>query len=611
MQVATLTSAEFARSMAVSAAQFAWLLGAGASAASNIPTGYDMILDFKTRLYCSETNTARREIDPSDPLWSARITAYFDNDHGLPPAGHPEEYAAAFEAVFPDERERRRYLANGIERGRPCFAHRVLASLIVSGQAPCLFTTNFDHLIERSSATAAEVSETVVRGLTVGTLDAVERAERAMSESDWPLLVKLHGDYQSVKLKNTTAELQSQDDRLRAVLVNGCNRFGLVAVGYSGRDRSLMEALTNALSGPTPFPGGLRWVVRPGSQPFPAVGEFMTAASTAGVDARFVVADTFDELAADINRQVDLPRELAAHVERANPKPIVTPVSLDRAEAADFPVLRCSALAVLEMPSTARRLRLSHPITFSEARAAMSAAEVRGIVAVRGATVVGFGPDADLLRAFAPIGGELDGFAELNPSEDSIDLGLIYDALVRALARGRPLRPILRRSGHALIVAPSGKVHDSVTRERELQVLKPLQDAYSDALVGVVRGSDGLPFSEGVRLRLECHERKWWCVFDPFTWVDFPKPDGTHGRNASDAWQRGGDPTGDWRKERWARRYNPKWSRLLDAWEGLLHSEFEAQQAIWLGGRDGATAAFRLSAKTAWARPGRISRGAS
>ena len=132
--------------MAVSAGQFAWLLGAGASAASNIPTGYDMILDFKARLYCSATNIARREIDAGDPLWRARITAYFDSDHGLPAAGHPDEYAAAFEAVFPDEAERRRHISDGVDRGRPCFGHRVLASMIVSGQARCLLTTDFDQV---------------------------------------------------------------------------------------------------------------------------------------------------------------------------------------------------------------------------------------------------------------------------------------------------------------------------------------------------------------------------------------------------------------------------------------------------------------------------------
>ena len=36
---------------------FAWLLGAGASASAGIPTGYDMITDFKKQLFCQLSGT--------------------------------------------------------------------------------------------------------------------------------------------------------------------------------------------------------------------------------------------------------------------------------------------------------------------------------------------------------------------------------------------------------------------------------------------------------------------------------------------------------------------------------------------------------------------------
>ena len=43
----------------------------------------------------------------------------------------------------------------------------------------------------------------------------------------------------------------------------------------------------------------------------------------------------------------------------------------------------------------------------------------------------------------------------LRPDEDSWALGFLYEALIRALARGRPLRPLLSsRRGHAVIAAP-------------------------------------------------------------------------------------------------------------------------------------------------------------
>ena len=594
--------------MAASARNVAWFLGAGTSAAAGIPTGYDMILDFKTRLFCSATRTPRREIDPIDPLWNQRITSYFDNDHGLPANGAPEEYAVAFEAVFPKVDERRRYIEELVRRGQPTFGHRLLAAMIASGQTPCLFTTNFDQLVERSATVADELLPVGDRTpLVVAALDSAGRARRCVNESAWPLLVKLHGDYHSTRLMNTTAELQGQDTNLRRVLADVSNRFGLVVVGYSGRDQSVMESLIDTLEGPSPFPAGLRWIVRSGQKPLQAVAAFLDRARDAGVDVRLVEAETFDELAADVDRQIDLPDKLAAHVLTARPRPVTQPVVLsERVEAGAFPALRCSALPVLALPQTARRLRLGLAVTTPDARKALNADRFRGILAARAHEVAAFGADEDLLSAFKPWGAELDGEVHLDPHVDSWAFGLIYDALVRSLTRGRPLRPILRRAGHAVVVARPSPNRAVEARERDVQRLRPLQQAYRQELVGSVPSTD-LPFAEAVRIRLENHDGRWWCVFDPFTWVDYPRRDTAPGETARESIiKSGGDPTVDWRRERWARRYNPNWSAMFDAWSGLLVSGREDTiHAVGIRGRNGVDASFTLSASTAWCRPGR------
>ena len=69
-----------------------------------------------------------------------------------------------------------------------------------------------------------------------------------------------------------------------------------------------------------------------------------------------------------------------------------------------------------------------------------------------GQELTAFGADEDLLTAFASHGAKIEGTITLSPESDSLHLGLMYDALVRALTRGRPLRPILRRSGHSIVV---------------------------------------------------------------------------------------------------------------------------------------------------------------
>ena len=239
---------QFARLFDLRGPHIGWFLGAGASAASNIPTGYDMIVDFKAGLFCKAVRLSRREIDPGDPLWAERIDTYFDGQHGFPPSGSPDEYASAFEAVYPEPADRRAYIERAVQRGVPAFAHRVLASLISSGRVPCLFTTNFDDLVERSATIADDLLPVEHQHrLTIAALDSADRAERSLRDSSWPLLVQLHGDYRSEQLKNTREELREQDERLRRVLVECCQRFGLAVVGYSGRDASVMDALRAAV----------------------------------------------------------------------------------------------------------------------------------------------------------------------------------------------------------------------------------------------------------------------------------------------------------------------------------------------------------------------------
>lgn len=607
MSIGRLTSVEFARSFAVRAPAYMWLVGAGASAAGGVPTASDMILDFKGRLFCSEVGIPRHRIDASDPLWEERITAHFNNSQGVPPSGDPTEYAAAFEAVFPDVDDRRSYIADCVRRGRPTFGHRMLAAMIVSGQLPCVFTTNFDQLIEQAVPVAAECAQTGARSdLAVATLDSVGIAHRCLRDSDWPLLVKLHGDYQSTRLKNTKNELRGQDQQLRRVLTGAADRFGLVVVGYSGRDDSVMSTLTNALEGQHPFPSGVRWVVRSGRNPLDSVYEFLDGARRRGVDARLVEAGTFDELAADICDQISLTPLLADHVLQAHPEPVLQPVDLSqRVEAATFPVLRCSALPVLEVPRTARRLVVRRPVTSGEVRKALKAGGFRGIVAARGQEIAAFGADEDLLKALKQWNAELDGEKRLDPRTDSWAFGLISEALVRALTRARPLRPRLRRRGHVVTVARTNPRLGTATRKADRQLLHPLQQAYGDALIGKVPRL-GFPFAEAVRIRLEIHDGRWWCVFDPVTWVDLPNRGSAPGNRLSTPSSRGGDLTGGWRKERWARRYNPKWSKIIDAWSQLLIPEPEStMRAVDLRGRDGVDASFKLAATSAWASPAR------
>jgi hypothetical protein len=108
--IRTLTGPQFASAVCLRPQQVAWLLGAGASASAGIPTGYAMILDFRKRLFCQLFGVSQREVDANDPLWIERMNLFLGRRTVLPPPDDPTEYAAAFEAVYPTQEARRRYI---------------------------------------------------------------------------------------------------------------------------------------------------------------------------------------------------------------------------------------------------------------------------------------------------------------------------------------------------------------------------------------------------------------------------------------------------------------------------------------------------------------------
>ena len=560
-----------------------------------------MIQEFKARLFSDAMNLPMREIDTGDPLWVERIEAHFAVVGSLPPSGAPDEYAAAFEAAYPDEADRRTYIASKVESARPSYAHRLIGALVASGQTECMFSTNFDPLIETSVTVARDIAESSSKALTVATIDSAASASRCVAEGDWPLLVKLHGDFKSTRLKNIAAELQEQDASLRAAFFACCGRYGLVVVGYSGRDQSVMDVLGAALDGPTPFPGGIRWVARDPEDVLPAVSDFLSAADRAGVDVAVIPVATFDELAGAIERQAQLPPELGDHVKASRPTPLVVPVSHQRADGSQFPVLRCSALPVLELPRSARLLRVSSPMNAIEARQVVASSGVRNRVTVtaRGGEVLAFGTDPDLLEAFAGHSPTVEGDVAIDPISDSVHLGLVYDGLLRAITSGRPLLPMLRSRGHGIRVRAPRADAPQVRRQQDLQALTALKSAYNGNLTGRIPGL-GWDFGEAARVRLERFDDQWWCVYEPYTHIGWPRRTPETPTGATDDER---SVANAWGKERWARRYNSAWAAVIDGWATTLVDGPTQDLAAHPQAAVGAAGAFTISRSTGWCRP--------
>jgi NAD-dependent SIR2 family protein deacetylase len=606
--VPTVSVEQFASIFALRPHLFSWLLGAGASAASGIPTGYAMIRDFRKRIYCRETGYKSAEIDAGDPLWVERIDEFFRKHALLPPEDDPSTYSKAFEMVFPDERHRRQYIDDAISKGNPSYAHRALASLMANGKVSCVFTTNFDPLIENSAIIADQLLPPDRQSRpTVAALDSADRALRCLAESDWPLIAKLHGDYQSVAIKNTGNELEKQDERMRQVLIQACGRFGLVLVGYSGRDTSVMETLTAALQQKPAFPAGLFWVTSSVSKLLPAVRTFLDAAINAGVNVAAVECQTFDELAAVLIGEAKLPDVLRAHVVQHQGPPRLQAVKLVGGDSREFPVLRYSALRIESMPTVARRIVLNNVVSSEQARKLLKDAKCRAVVAAMGRELAAFGKDDEILAAFASLSPKTLGNYDLDPENDSRARGLIYEALVKALASRHPLIPRYKSSGHALLVAAPRGDEDEAKRQRRVSELKRLTAAYESSLTGHVPVL-AYPYHEGVHLKLDSFEGRWWCGFEPFTFVDLPREPEQQADTAMDELGRSParrpDPAGDWRRERWAQKYNGHWARIIDAWAAMLApTDACTVTPFKLPHSEGVGATFVLSPWTGFSRP--------
>ena len=372
-----------------------WLLGAGASASSGIPTAVDLIWDFKRTLFCAAQKVSVRTCqDLADPLLRTRLQAFIDNSGRLPADGTDAEYAELFTAAYPDEADRRRYIDRVVSAATPLYGHIALAVLMALGRVRLVWTTNFDKNIEDAAARVFGSTGP----LTVVTLDSAAIAEESIADERWPILGKLHGDFQSRRLKNTSEELIAQDERLRTALVDQVRRFGLVVAGYSGRDKSVMDALDGGLKSERPFPHGVFWISPPGALLFPRVTDFLSRARAAGVEVHMVEANNFDEIMGDLLVLVEnLPPPLAAHLKSLAPRITDAPMP---GEDGGWPVVRLNALPVLAYPSICRRI-VCEIGGMKEVRAVVDKSQGEIMAVRRKVGVLAFGRDTAVRTAFS------------------------------------------------------------------------------------------------------------------------------------------------------------------------------------------------------------------
>jgi hypothetical protein len=176
-----------------------------------------------------------------------------------------------------------------VRDAKPSIGYQCLGALIDKGWIRNLTETNFDDLVERGLAMVSSKSMFVVSP------ESSSRVGDLRIASMLPQLFKLHGDFRYDRLQNTRDELQHVEALIERRLLDFLKEHGLIVIGYSGRDNSVLSMLEKAIADPSQFPDGLFWCCR-SEAPRPRVERIIRCLADSGRTAAFVKIEGFDSL---------------------------------------------------------------------------------------------------------------------------------------------------------------------------------------------------------------------------------------------------------------------------------------------------------------------------
>lgn len=234
---------EFLRSISISKDNsYSMLFGAGCSISSDIQSANDCIWEWKKMIYQTNNPNTQEWIDNyKNPKVQDSIQNWLNNQGSFIEKDSPEEYSFYAKKCFPIDENRRQYFQKICANKTPSIGYKTIPILVKHGILDSIWTTNFDDLI-MSACFKGEVT-----GIDIS-LNTVERInQRTQSRNELPI-IKLHGDFKYGDLKNTSEELQNQDEVLRKKFIDYLKDKHLIVLGYSGRDKSLMNSLKESYS---------------------------------------------------------------------------------------------------------------------------------------------------------------------------------------------------------------------------------------------------------------------------------------------------------------------------------------------------------------------------
>ena len=269
-----------------------FFLGSGASAQAGIPTGGTMIWDFKRELYCTENEVSKELFkDLNAEITRNILQKHFDTQGKHPALYSSNEYAHYFELCHPSAIARERYIQSKVNDIAPSIGHLCLGDLFINKRVVNIWTTNFDELVEAGIKTLTPHHS----------FNVYSSANKSIAPSNTlSSVIKLHGDYRYDHILNTPAELQSLESSMKTAFADNLKNKGLVVIGYSGSDESIMSILEQGLSNPDFLKYGLIWAVPEGVALSTRLSTLMEDACKKNENSAVVEIQSFDEFAHSI-----------------------------------------------------------------------------------------------------------------------------------------------------------------------------------------------------------------------------------------------------------------------------------------------------------------------
>lgn len=261
---------------------------------SGVPSAGNCVLRWKRNIFETKNPDLKDSVgEISLPSVQERIDRWL-KANGIWPNDGEDDYGYFIEACYPIKDSRRRFFQDLIKTARPHTGYRLLGLLAEIGLIRSVWTTNFDGLVAKGIT-----ANSMVTSIEVG-IDCQDRTNRQESR-DEVLCVSMHGDYRYDELKNTHQELQNQEAVLRHQLVETLQKQSLIVCGYSGRDASIMAAMSDAYVS-TDGTTRLYWCGYSG-QPNEEVATLLGRAHQAGREVFYIPDVGFDELQIRLARQ--------------------------------------------------------------------------------------------------------------------------------------------------------------------------------------------------------------------------------------------------------------------------------------------------------------------